>query len=216
MTQTPHSQLLRLLDVIARLRTDCPWDAEQTHRSLVNHLVEETAEVVDAIEAGSGDDELVEELGDLLMQVYFHANIAAEQQRFTIEDVAKGIADKLVRRHPYVFGDGQIPDDLEGKWEERKRAEKGRTSSLDGIPEALNVVARTGKVVHRARKQGVPVDLPTELITATEVGQQIVALISRAQASGIDADQATRDALRQLETQILCAERTNKRELTPE
>ena len=104
-----HPEVERLIDVMTALRVGCPWDAEQTHRSLVTYLVEEAAEVVEAIETGS-DDHLVEELGDLLLQVVFHAEIARQDGRFSIEDVARGIADKLVARHPYVFGDGDVPE----------------------------------------------------------------------------------------------------------
>lgn len=197
-------EVQRLIEVMAALRVGCPWDAAQTHRSLVTYLVEEAAEVVEAIEAGT-DTDLVEELGDLLLQVVFHAEIARAEGRFDIEDVARGIADKLVARHPYVFGDGSVPDDLMGSWEARKRAEKGRTSALDGIP-PLNALARTMKVVSRARSHGVEVGLADEPVTASEVGEGIVALVARAQASGVDADQAVRDAVRALEDTIRRAE----------
>lgn len=195
----------RLVAVMHTLRERCGWDAEQTHRSLVTHLVEETAEVVEAVEAG--DDALLrEELGDLLLQVVFHAEIAAEEGRFAIDDVADGIADKLVRRHPYVFADAAAPEDLMGSWEERKRAEKGRTSALDGIPGPLDTLARAGKVVARARHHRVEVELPAEPVDADEVGQAVLTLVARAQASGVDADQAVRDAVRALEDAVRAAE----------
>ena len=108
-------QLIRLNEVMARLRVECPWDREQTHSSLLTHLVEETCEVVDAVEDGT-DDDLCEELDDLLLQVYFHARIAQDEGRFTIDDVARGIADKLIRRHPHVFGDGEVPILLSPQW----------------------------------------------------------------------------------------------------
>lgn len=199
-----HREVERLITVMEALRVGCPWDAAQTHRSLVTYLVEEAAEVVEAIEAGT-DTDLVEELGDLLLQVVFHAEIARTEGRFTIDDVARGIAGKLVARHPYVFGEGSVPEDLMGSWEQRKRAEKGRTSALDGIP-PLNALARTMKVVSRARSHAVGVDLPAEPVTASEVGDSIVALVARAQASGVDADQAVRDAVRSLEDAIRSAE----------
>lgn len=199
-----HPQVARLLDVMARLRRDCPWDAEQTHRSLVTYLIEETAEVVEAIETAD-DAHLVEELGDLLLQVAFHAQIAADEGRFDIDDVAAGIADKLIARHPYVFAAGDVPDDLDASWEVRKRAEKGRTSALDGIP-PLNALARSMKVVRRTRALDVPLPLPDAPVTAAEVGEGIVALVARAQASGIDADQAVRDAVRALERRVAAAE----------
>ena len=198
-------QLIRLNEVMARLRVECPWDREQTHSSLLTHLVEETCEVVDAVEGGT-DDDLREELGDLVLQVYFHARIAEDEGRFTIDDVARGIADKLIRRHPHVFGDGEVPEDLRGVWERRKRQEKGRTSSLDGIARSMSSLARTQKVIARARSHEVPVGFPSEPVTAEDVGEQIQALVARAQASGVDADAAVREALRGLEERIRQAE----------
>lgn len=199
------SPLERLREVMQRLRRECPWDAEQTHASLVNHLIEETCEVVDAIEAGD-DTELVEELGDLLLQVYFHAQIAADEGRFTLDDVATGIADKLVRRHPHVFSDEAVPTDMWGSWEARKKAEKGRSSALDGIAESMSSIARAHKVISRSRSHQVSLTLPVDPITDTEVGQQILALVARAQANGVDADAATRRALRELEGEVRRAE----------
>lgn len=199
--EVESSELDRLVAVMARLRIECPWDARQTHRSLVHYLIEETGEVVDAIEAGD-DTDLREELGDLLLQVVFHATIAAEQQRFDIDDVARGIADKLIARHPWVFADTGVPDDLNATWEAGKKAEKGRTSSLDGIPTALSALARADKVMSRSASHGVPVELSEQPITAAEVGAQALDLVSRARASGIDAEQAVRDALRDLEDEV--------------
>lgn len=201
------SQLLRLVEIMARLRTDCPWDAEQTHRSLVKHLIEETAEVVDAIEAGGSDrnildDDLREELGDLLLQIYFHAEIASTQDRFGIEDVAGGICDKLVRRHPWVFDGEDDPADMMGTWEAAKRAEKQRRSALEGIAKSLPTLARADKVVSRTRHVRLDVPMADEPITAEQAGRQVLAIVQRAQASGVDADQATRDALRALEGEI--------------
>lgn len=199
------SQLERLRDVMSRLRRDCPWDAEQTHESLLNHLIEETCEVVDAIEAGD-DAELREELGDLLLQVYFHSQIATDEGRFTIDDVASGISEKLVRRHPHVFADAEAPAQLLESWEAAKRREKGRSSALEGIAESMSSVARMHKVISRARAHRVPVELPSDAVTAEEVGSQVLALVARAQASGIDADAAIRATLRQLEDRIRSAE----------
>ena len=201
----PSSELERLREVMARLRVECPWDATQTHASLLPHLIEEAGEVVDAVETGTSED-LEEELGDLLLQVYFHARIAEDEGRFDVEDVARGIADKLIRRHPYVFADAEVPADLRATWEQRMRAEKGRSSSLDGIADALSVVARAQKVVSRSRSHGVAVDLPDAPIGAEEVGRGIVDLVARAQASGVDADAAARAAVRALEARIRDAE----------
>jgi len=191
---------------MARLRHECPWDAQQTHRSLVQYLVEEAAETIEAIEVGN-QDHLREELGDLLLQVIFHAEIASEQaQGFTVEDVAHGIADKLVSRHPYVFATADLPADLHYTWEQRKAAEKGRTSALQGIPDQLSALTRANKIISRARSQRVAVALPDDLTTAEHVGNQILALAARAQAAGIDPEQALRDAVRGLESRIRTAE----------
>lgn len=203
------SELERLRQIMVDLRDRCPWDAEQTHASLLNHLVEETAEVVDAVETGT-DDDLREELGDLLLQVYFHARIAEQEGRFSLEDVARGISDKLVRRHPHVFADEDVPDDMWQSWEERKRAEKGRTSALEGIAGSLNVVPRIQKVISRSRSHQVPLELPTEPIDEASFGDELLALIARAQASGIDADAAARSALRRLEADVVAAEESQR------
>lgn len=199
-------ELERLVSVMARLRQECPWDAQQTHRSLVQYLIEETAETIEAIELAD-QDHLREELGDLLLQVIFHAEIASEQTRgFTVEEVARGIADKLISRHPYVFATAEVPVDLHYTWEQRKAAEKGRTSALQGIPEQLSALARANKIIGKARSRRVELVLPDEPTTAEEVGAQILTLAARAQASGIDPEQALRDAVRVLEAQVRHAE----------
>jgi XTP/dITP diphosphohydrolase len=202
----PLPELERLVSVMARLRQECPWDAQQTHRSLVQYLIEETAETVEAIELAD-QDHLREELGDLLLQVIFHAEIASEQARgFDVEEVARGIADKLISRHPYVFATAEVPVDLHYTWEQRKAAEKGRTSALQGIPEQLSALARANKIIGKARSRRVELVLPDEPTTAEEVGAQILTLAARAQASGIDPEQALRDAVRVLEAQVRHAE----------
>ncbi len=199
-------ELDRLVEVMARLRVDCPWDAVQTHESLVHYLVEETCETVEAIESGEGPD-LREELGDLLLQVIFHAEIAAERAGgFDLEDVARGVADKLVARHPYVFADEKVPADLLDSWEQRKATEKGRTSVLEGIPERLSALARAHKIIGRARSGRVDLALATEPISAAELGDQVLSLVARAQASGLDPEQAARAAVRRLETRVRDAE----------
>lgn len=196
----------RLVTVMARLRRECPWDAGQTHLTLVPYLVEETCEVVEAIETGD-DADLREELGDLLLQVVFHAELAGERpDGFDLDAVAAGIADKLVARHPHVFSTDAVPEDLHYTWEQRKVAEKGRTSALQGIPERLSALSRASKVVARTRSRRVALPLPDEPVTAAEVGEQLLALVARAQASGVDAEQATRTALRGLEQKVREAE----------
>ena len=219
MTET-HPQLERLAEVMSVLRRSCPWDREQTHRSLVQYLVEESLEVVEAIESGD-PTHLREELGDLLLQVVFHAEIASEQpDGFDLDDVARGISDKLVARHPHVFDPApaaeedhppdpaQVLADLNVTWEQRKAAEKGRTSVLQGIPDQLSALSKANKIIGRSRSRGVVVALPTEPVAAADLGEQVLALVARAQASGVDPEQAVRDAVRGLEARVAAAERT--------
>ena len=213
---TGHPELNRLVEVMATLRAQCPWDRQQTHRSLVPYLVEETCEVVEAVEAlpdgtvtgaGQAAAHLREELGDLLLQVVFHAQLASESaEGFDIDDIAAGISDKLVARHPHVFAAEEAPADLNDVWEQRKAQEKGRTSALDGIPERLSAVSRASKIIGRARSHRVALDLPVDEIDAATVGQEIIALVARARAHGIDAEQAVRDAVRGLEGDVRAAE----------
>jgi len=204
----PLPEVERLVEVMARLRQECPWDAQQTHRSLVQYLIEETAETIEAIEAAD-QDHLREELGDLLLQVIFHAEIASERTSgFTVDDIARGIADKLISRHPYVFATAEVPSDLHFTWEQRKVLEKGRTSALQGIPDQLSALARANKIISRARSRRVAVTLPDEPISAEELGAQLLALAARAHAAGIDPDQALRDAVRGLEARVREAEST--------
>jgi XTP/dITP diphosphohydrolase len=191
-----------------RLRTGCPWDAEQTHASLVRYLVEETLEVVEAIEAGE-DTELTEELGDLLLQVVFHAEIAAESGRFDIEDIARRISDKLIARHPYVFTDADVPTDLVGSWERAKAVEKSRDSALDGIPERLSALTRAHKVLVRARSHGLDaevLDVTGNDVPAEAVGVEFLRLVARAEELGLDPEQEARSALRALEERVRAAE----------
>ena len=216
MPPQPHPEVDRLVEIMATLRAQCPWYREQNHRSLVPYLVEETCEVVEAIEglpagtvAGTGPAavHLREELGDLLFQVVFHAEFASESDDgFDFDDVAAGVADKLIARNPHVFAAQEVPADLTDVWERRKAQEKGRTSALDGIPDRLSALSRASKVIGRARSHRVPLDLPAEEIDATALGQEIVMLVARAQASGVDAEQAVRDAVRALESDVRAAE----------
>lgn len=184
------------------LRRQCPWDAEQTHESLIPYLIEETLEVVEAVEDGT-DAALVEELGDLLLQVAFHAEIAAQQGRFDIDDVARGITEKLIARHPHVFASEPVPDDLLSTWEQRKRAEKGRTSALDGIPGRMSALTRAAKVIARSEAHGI--DVP-RTAGGDDLGERILALVAEAHGRGVDAEQATRAAVRDLEARVRAAE----------
>ncbi|MCW2811581.1 MAG: putative MazG family protein [Friedmanniella sp.] len=204
--RTPLPQVERLVAVMSRLRRECPWDAEQTHLSLVTYLVEEACETVEAIESGDRQH-LREELGDLLLQVVFHAEIASEQDPgFGLEEVAAGIADKLVARHRYVFGADEVPADLHASWEQRKAVEKGRTSALQGIPEQLSALARAQKIIGRARSRRVALVLPEEPVQPDELGAELLSLVARAQAGGVDAEQALRHAVRALEADVRTAE----------
>src|SRR5580698_6542859 len=152
------SPLDRLRDIVAQLRSPegCPWDREQTHQSLKPHLIEECYELIDAIDAGD-DKELKEELGDLFLQVVLHSQMASEEKRFDLDDVAAVIADKLVNRHPHVFGETRLPDSAAvlRQWEVIKRAEKQeRRSVLDGVPKGLPALARAQKVQVKAAQIG--------------------------------------------------------------
>ena len=202
------SEVDRLVAVMHRLRRECPWDAEQTHLSLVPYLVEESCEVVEAIEAGTSAD-LREELGDLLLQVVLHSELAAEDDAFDLQAVAAGIADKLVARHPHVFEADEVPTDLHASWEQRKAVEKGRTSAVEGIPERLSALSRAAKILSRAQSRRVPLKTPerVEPITDEVLGNALLELVVRAQASGLDAEQSARTAVRRLEARVREAER---------
>ncbi len=192
-------RLLDLLEVMDRLRAECPWDREQTHRSLATYLLEETYEVLEALDSGDRDH-LREELGDLLLQVYFHARIASEDEAgFDIDDVAGGIADKLVYRHPHVFAGLEVADadEVDRNWDRLKAAEKQRASVLDGIPAALPALAYADKVVGRLAKAGALEDEPVRA-DSPDVGERLLALVREARAQGVDPEQALRDAVRAL------------------
>ena len=198
----PGTALLELVAVMDRLRSPggCPWDAEQTHESLMKYLIEETYETVEAVEAGDRSH-LREELGDLLLQVMFHARIAAEHpdDPFDIDDVAAGISAKLIRRHPHVFGDTTVATaaEVEANWEVLKAAEKGRTSAMDGVPLAQPALALADKLLSRASKAGTPVPVPAASIPAdVEIGDALLSLVAAARARGQDAEAELRAACR--------------------
>ena len=209
---TQGSQLQRLVEVMDQLRSPggCPWDAEQTHESLLKYLLEESYEFVDAVASGDRTD-MREELGDVLLQVYFHARIAEEHptQPFSIEDVAQGIADKLIRRHPHVFAGLEVKDseDVLKNWEDIKKQEKGRTSALDGIAMAQPALPLVEKILYRAEKYDVVVEAPTNVNIAgqadeSSVGQALLAVIAWAHANGIDAETALRAEALKLSEQV--------------
>ena len=147
---------------MARLRAECGWKAAQTHRTLAKHLLEETYETLEAIEATGDPDHLREELGDVLLQVYLHAAIAAQAGEFDIEDVARGLREKMLRRNPHVFGDVDETDParINETWESLKAAEKQRTGLLDGIPAELPALSRAAKVLDRLERAGSPLPRP--------------------------------------------------------
>lgn len=156
--QPEGTEVLGLVEVMQQLRDPehgCPWDLEQDHASLTRYLVEETFELVDAIEQGD-DADLVEELGDVLLQVVFHARIAADRRAFGIDDVARGIAEKLTRRHPHVFADGDASsaEEVQANWDELKAAEKGRTGPFDGVPGAGPALDLLATLQRKAAKAG--------------------------------------------------------------
>jgi XTP/dITP diphosphohydrolase len=208
---TPGARLIDLVAVMDRLRSPggCPWDARQTHASLVEYLIEEAYETVEAIEE-SDRDGLREELGDLLLQVVFHARIAAEDadDPWTIDDVADGIVTKLVARHPHVFGaaTAETAEEVEANWHALKAKEKGRESVTDGIPAALPALVHAGKVLSRSAALG---DRLPALPAAAEAraamadvdgevgfGDLLVAMVAEGRARGFDAETAVRVASR--------------------
>jgi tetrapyrrole methylase family protein/MazG family protein len=231
------TELIRLDELVHTLRERCPWDREQTHGSLARHLLEESYEVLEAIDnlaavdaklaaaaagAGAGDAQvapdveeqavahLEEELGDLLFQVYFHAALAAESGRFTLADVARGVHDKLVTRHPHVFGDltDATQDQIASNWETLKKAEKNRTSITEGIPAAMPALALMAKLQRKGVALGM--ELPgrhdeAEILAGAaarlaedangadaEIGELLFSLVNLARAMGVDPESALR------------------------
>jgi XTP/dITP diphosphohydrolase len=211
----PHPKLDELIAVLERLRAPggCAWDREQTHESLVQYLVEETYELIDAIESGSRE-ELLEELGDVLYQVVFHSDIAAEAGEFTLEDVAAHMTAKMIGRHPHVFGDEaardamniQSADDVMAVWDDLKKTEKPhRTSALDGIPQGMPALALADKLLGRAHKVGLlDASLPgaVNVQSEDELGPLLLAIVASAKANGLDSERALRGALRELQGEI--------------
>lgn len=188
-----------LLKVMARLRspTGCPWDREQNHRSLRRHAIEEVYELIDAIEARD-DVEMAEELGDLLLQVVFHCQLARERGAFDFEKVTRRLVDKLVRRHPHVFGTTKVKnvDEVWANWEKIKRAEKhgtrhARPSALDGIPKHLPALLYAEKLTKKARKAQLVAESgkPQQKISKSALARQLFDLSAAAQARGWCAEE---------------------------
>jgi XTP/dITP diphosphohydrolase len=201
-------------DTMRAVRDRCVWTQQIDHRALVPYLVEESAELIDAVEEGSRA-ELQEELGDLLWQVLFHAEIASRDldDPFDIDDVARGLTDKMVRRHPHVFGDAvaTTPEEVLVHWNAAKAAEKSeRTSVLDGVSERMPALALAQKLVGKAAQVGVAprVAETVAVESEAELGDALLALVATARASGWDAERALRERLRRLTADVRDAEAT--------
>ncbi len=197
--ETAESPLVDLVAIMARLRAECAWKAAQTHRSLARHLLEETYEALEAIEdldRGGRPEDLREELGDVLLQVYLHAAIAAETGAFDIEGVAAGLKEKMLRRNPHVFGEVEEtdPERINETWESLKATEKQRTGIFDGIPRELPALARAAKVLERLERSGTALPAPDP----DDLGDRLLALVAEARATGEDPEQALREAVRRV------------------
>lgn len=215
--QPPGTELLRLVEVMQRLRDPdggCPWDLEQDHHSLLRYLVEETYELIAAVEEGD-DRDLEEELGDVLLQIVFHARIAQDRGAFGIDDVARAIADKLVRRHPHVFADGDAAtaDEVQQRWDELKEAEKGRAGPFDGVPAAAPGLELLTTLQRKAAKRGLLVEEAVSALEAVRaavddvaavapsergaaVGHLLDRVVALARELDVDAEAAARQAAR--------------------
>lgn len=178
----------RLVEVMRRLRRECPWTIEQTHASLRRYVIEEAHETAEAIDHADSEH-LREELGDLLMQVVIHAAIAeSDDEGWTTDDVVRGIADKLVHRSPHVFGDAHAstPEEVDATWQRLKAETQARTHPLEGIPADLPSLMAAEKVLRR-------VDAP---VRGDDLGSRMLRLVDEARAAGLDADAELRSALR--------------------
>lgn len=217
MPDADGAPLVELIDVMRRLRAECPWKAEQTHRSLARFLLEESHETLEAIDSGD-PEHLREELGDLLLQIYFHAAIASEAGRFTIDDVAADLTAKMVRRNPHVFGAGASSTSADltsaqvnDQWQRAKAAEKQRSSVTDGLPPGLPALLYADKVLDRLARAGA-VGAPSTRLErphdrssrhADDLGERLLDLVREARAEGVDPEQALRDAVRR---EVIAAE----------
>ncbi|MEU0371127.1 nucleoside triphosphate pyrophosphohydrolase [Streptomyces sp. NPDC006283] len=201
----PGARLLDLIEVMDRIRRECPWSSQQTHKGLAKYGIEEAYELVEAIEDGDRD-ELREELGDVLLQVVFHARIAQEDpdEPFSVDDVAGTIVEKLIHRHPHVFGDetASTPEEVKAHWLRTKAVEKQRESVTDGVPLGQPGLALAAKLASRVRTAGLGVDLPS----GAGVGHELLALAVRAEADGVDPEAALRAAARVYRDAIRAAE----------
>ncbi len=191
--------LVAFIEVMRRLRAECPWKAQQTHRSLARYLLEETHETLEAIDLGD-PAHLREELGDLLLQIYFHAEIATGAGQFTIDDVAADLTAKMVRRNPHVFSAAPAaPGELSAaqvndRWQHEKAREKQRASVTDGLPPGLPALLYADKVLDRLERAGEDAGLVQA--DPADLGERLLALVAEARASGTDPEMALRDAVR--------------------
>ncbi|WP_328507010.1 nucleoside triphosphate pyrophosphohydrolase [Streptomyces sp. NBC_00391] len=201
----PGARLLDLVQVMDRIRAECPWSSQQTHKGLAKYGIEEAYELVEAIEEGDRD-ELREELGDVLLQVVFHARIAEDDPDtpFSIDDVAAGIITKLVHRHPHVFGDATAttPEEVKAHWLRTKAVEKQRESVTDGIPLGQPGLALASKLASRVRATNLDVPLPA----GEGPGYELLAMAVRAEAAGVDPEAALRAAARVYRDAVRAAE----------
>ncbi|MEU9675392.1 nucleoside triphosphate pyrophosphohydrolase [Streptomyces parvus] len=205
----PGARLLDLVQVMDRIRRSCPWTSQKTHRGLAKYAIEEAYELVEAIEDGDRT-ELREELGDVLLQVVFHARIAEEdpEEPFAIDDVAGGLVEKLIHRHPHVFGDetAETPEDVHAHWLRTKAIEKQRTSVTEGVPLGQPGLALAAKLGSRVRTAGLDVPLPTGEPTGDSIGYDLLALAVAAEANGADPEAALRAAARAYRDAIVAVE----------
>jgi len=209
-----------LLEVMARLRspTGCPWDREQSHTTLRRHAIEEVYELIDAIEAGD-DVEMAEELGDLLLQVVFHCQLARERGAFDFEQVTRHLVDKLIRRHPHVFGTTQVKDvdEVWANWEKIKRAEKhgtqhARHSVLDGVPKHLPALMRAEKILKKARKAKLLADeKPARRLSRAALAKELFALTELAQTRGWSAEELLTGEIKKRERQLRAVEKKQEK-----
>jgi XTP/dITP diphosphohydrolase len=201
----PGARLLDLVQVMDRIRAECPWSSRQTHKGLAKYGIEEAYELVEAIEEGDRE-ELREELGDVLLQVVFHSRIAQEDpdEPFSIDDVAGGIVTKLIHRHPHVFGDetASTPEEVKQHWLRTKAVEKQRESVTDGVPLGQPGLALAAKLASRVRTAGLDVPLPK----GEGIGYELLALAARAEADGVDPEAALRAAARAYRDAVRAAE----------
>ncbi len=207
----------KLVAVMNQLRSPggCPWDAEQTHHSLLEYLLEESHELIDAIASGNRDD-IREELGDVLLQVVFHARIAQEHETdpFDLAEIAELTANKLISRHPHVFGDetAQTAQDVEAIWHEKKKIEKNRASLLDGIPRTLPALMLATKMLKRTKhleipgNTALPTDFTDSLDSAERIGELLFEVVRIARAQKIDPEVALRAAIREYEVKVTAVE----------